>query len=176
MRLILLALTLVSCVSDDDTGPVEADTDTDTDTDTDSDTDSDSIDLPCEGVEAILDFPGSYSGVLDRDDPERWTGVGDLPTELLAVELADTSTFRLTVTYPTPNLGTSTRYYMRANFVGDDCAIRVANSSVGGDGDNDTVTWLFTPEKAGWWFPMLYFPEAMVQPGSISYTAEIGPE
>jgi hypothetical protein len=71
--------------------------------------------------------------------------------------------------------GTSEKYWMQAVFLDSACKIRVADASVGGDGANDRVSWRFTPDAPGWWFPMLHFGEALVVNESVPYTAEITP-
>ena len=170
--LCLVALT-VGCVGEDDTDTDAAvDTDTDSDSDSDSDTDSDTtLDFPCPDVAGVLPLPGSFSGTLSNEDPEQWTGMGDLPVEVLAIELVEDQAIQVELLYPEPNTGTSTKYWMRANFVRPDCSLVPVGSSNGGDADNDRVTLTFLPPESGQWYLQLYFSEAMVQPGSISYEA-----
>lgn len=177
MRIAMWLWLGAGCAGPGDTEPADTDgdSDTDADSDADADTDTDAPVLPCAGVVAILDLPGTTTGTLERTDTERWTGQGDLPTDLLAVELPAATPFEFTVTYPKVSTGTSEKYWMQAVFLDATCAIRIANASTGGDQTVDRVTWRFTPDAAGWWFPMLHFGEAMVTPGSVAYTAEISP-
>ena len=91
------------------------------------------------------------------------------------MNVPDTSGFTLTATYPRVSTGTSEKYWMQAVFLDSTCKIRVADASVGGDGANDRVSWRFTPDAPGWWFPMLHFGEALVVNESVPYTAEITP-
>ncbi len=168
----LLLLMLAGCA-----GPASMDSVEHTDAaDSDVVVDTDAPVPPCEGYSAILDFPGSYSGALTRTDPERWTGQGDKPTELLAVQVPDTSPFTFEVVYPKVSTGTSEKYWMQAVFLDSSCNLRVADATTSGDADHDRVTWIFTPDAPGWWFPMLHFGEALVVNEEVSYTATIAPQ
>lgn len=179
MRLALLALLaspfFVACAGEvDETGAGDtADTDPGVDTD---DTDEPGDEAPCPGVVEVLDLsagPVATSSELTTDDPMRATGQGDYPSELFAVKLEDTPTLRISVRYPEPELATSGQYWMKILWMDADCGLHPVNTSAGGDATHDQVEADFTPPEAGWWHPMLYFPEAMIQPGEVPYTLEL---